>query len=155
MNNTLDISADINIKYSHFIGQFNSLKSTYCCLFYRYIFIGNTVKMDFTNGVHNGINRLLHRMLHCNNIIVNQCIIHASYDPHTIIGYKLSFNISKFGYNLDDLCLRYNSPVTLAAEKISQIDCKHTLCLARSKQVSIEGFSDEELNDRINCIAVD
>ena len=67
-----------------------------------------------------------------------------------------SFFRSKFGYNLYDLslsqCLRYRH---LTAEKRSQVDCVHTLCLARSKQVSIEGFSDEELNDMIKFISVD
>ena len=43
----------------------------------------------------------------------------------------------------------------LNAEKRSQVDCVYTLCLARSKQVSIEGFSDEELNDMIKFISVD
>ena len=47
----------------------------------------------------------------------------------------------------------------LTAEKISQVDCVHTrvhtLCLARSNQVSIEGFSDEELNYMIKFISVD
>ena len=96
-------------------------------------------------------------MLHCNNSIVNQCIMHASHDANTLIGYKLSFFRSKFGYNLYDLtqCLRYSSPVHLTAEKRSQVDCVHTLCLARSKQVSIEGFSDGELNDMIKFISID
>ena len=57
--------------------------------------------------------KFLHRMLHCNNSIVNQCIMHASHDANTLIGYKLSFFRSKFGYNLYDLslsqCLRYTS----------------------------------------------
>ena len=98
-------------------------------------------------------------MLHCNNSIVNQCIRHASHDANIIIGYKLKFFRSKFGYNLYDLslsqCLRYSSPVHLTAEKRSQADCIHTLCLARSNQVSIEGSSDEELNDMIKFISVD
>ena len=98
-------------------------------------------------------------MLRCNNSIVNQCIMHASHDANTLIGYKLSFFISKFGYNLYDLsksqCLRYSNPVHLTAEKRSQVDSVHTLCLARSNQVSIEGFSDEELNDMIKFILVD
>ena len=42
----------------------------------------------------------------------------------------------------------------LTAEKRSQVDCVHTLCLARSKQVSIEGFSDEGLNDMIDFMSV-
>ena len=52
-------------------------------------------------------------------------------------------------------CLRYSSHVPLTAEKRSQVDCVHTLCLARLNQVSIEGFSDEELNDMIEFISVD
>ena len=71
----------------------------------------------------------------------------------------MSFFRSKFGYNLYDLslsqCLRYSSSVHLTAEKISQVDCLYTLCLARSNQVSIEGFSDEKLNDMIKFISVD
>ena len=43
----------------------------------------------------------------------------------------------------------------LTAEKRYQVDFVHTLCLARSKQISIEGFSDEELNDMIKYISVD
>ena len=79
--------------------------------------------------------------------------MHASHDANALIGYKLTFFRSKFGYNLYDLslsqCLRYSSPVHLTAEKRSQVDCVHTLCLVRSKQVSIKGISDEELNDMI------
>ena len=33
--------------------------------------------------------KFLHRMLHCNISIVNQCIMHASHDANTLIGYKL------------------------------------------------------------------
>ena len=44
-------------------------------------------------------------------------------------------------------CLR---SVHLTADKISEVDYVHTLCLARSNQVSIEGFSDEEVNYMIN-----
>ena len=98
-------------------------------------------------------------MLHCNNSIVNQCITHASHDANTLIGYKLSFFRSKFCYNLCDLslsqCLRYRTPVHLTAEKRSQVDCVHTLCLARSNQISIESFSHEELYDMIKFISVD
>ena len=32
----------------------------------------------------------------------------------------------------------------LTEEKRFHIDCVHTLCLAHSNQVSVEGFSDEE-----------
>ena len=208
LNNTLDNSVDSNIKYSHFIGQFNNLKSkfgfiqpdifsnlfkSYCCSFYgsflwKYSSNGfNKCCTQWNKSVrnifylpHNAhrwllgplLNqphishqfyirdiKFLHRMLHCNNSIVNQCIMHASHDANTLIGYKLSFFRSKFGYNLYDIslsqCLRWSSPVHLTAEKRSQVDCVHTLCLARSNQVSIEGFSDEELNDMIKFISVD
>ena len=43
----------------------------------------------------------------------------------------------------------------LTAEKRSQVDCVHTLCLAHSNEVSIEGFFDEELNYMINFISVE
>ena len=33
----------------------------------------------------------MHRMLNCNNSIVNQCIINASHDANALIGYKQSF----------------------------------------------------------------
>ena len=85
--------------------------------------------------------------------------MHASHEANTIIGYKLSFFRSEFGYNLYDLslsqCLRYSSPVHLTAEKRSQVDCVHTLCLACSKPVSIESFADEEYNYMIKFISVD
>ena len=35
--------------------------------------------------------KFVHRMLHCNQSVVNQCIIHASHDANTLIEYKLSF----------------------------------------------------------------
>ena len=64
-------------------------------------------------------------MLNYNNSIVNQCIINASHDANTLIGYKLSFFKSQFGYNLYDLsfshCLRCSSPVHLTADKIYHI----------------------------------
>ena len=34
--------------------------------------------------------KFLHRMLHYNNSVVNQCIMHASHNANTLIGYKLS-----------------------------------------------------------------
>ena len=72
LNNTLDNSVDSNIKYSHFIGQFNHLKSKFgfiqpdifsnlfnhIVVHFTVRFYGNTVPMDLTNAVHNGINRL-------------------------------------------------------------------------------------------------
>ena len=195
LNNTWDNSVDSNIKYSHFIGQFNNLKSklgfiqpdifsnlfkSYCCSFHgsflwKYSSNGfNKCCTQWNKSVrnifylpHNAhrwllgplLNqphishqfyirdiKFLHRMLHCNNSIVNQCIMHSSHDANTLIGYKLLFFRSKFGYNFYDLslsqCLKYSSPVHLTAEKRSQVDCVHTLCLARSNQVTIEGFSD-------------
>ena len=42
----------------------------------------------------------------------------------------------------------------LTAEKRSHIGYVHTLCLARSNQVSVESFSDEELNAMLIFIAV-
>ena len=65
--------------------------------------------------------KFMHRMLNCNNSILNQCIINASHYANTCLGYKLSFFRYKFDYNLYDLslsqCLRYSGPVHLTAEK--------------------------------------
>ena len=72
LNNTFDNSVDRNIKYSHFIGQFNNLNGKFAfiqpdilVIYLSHIvvhftvrFYGNTVPMDLTNAVHNGINRL-------------------------------------------------------------------------------------------------
>ena len=86
--------------------------------------------------------------------------MHASHDANTLMGYKLSFFRSKFGYNLYDLslaqCLRYSSPVHLTAEKRSLVGLVYTLYVwhAQSK-FQFEGFSDEELNDMIKFISVD
>ena len=63
---------DSNIKYSHFISQFNNLKSkfglynqiflviylSHIVVHFTVRFYGNTVQMDLTNAVYNGINRL-------------------------------------------------------------------------------------------------
>ena len=207
LNNTLDNSVGSNIKYSHFIGQFNNLKSklgfiqpyifshlfkSYCSFYGSFLWkyssngfnkcctqwnksVRNTFYLPYNahrwllgpllNQPHISHQfyirdiKFLHRMLHCNNSIVNQCIMHASHDANTFIGFKLPFFLSKFGSNLYNLslyrCLRYTSPVYLPAEKKSKVDCVHTLCLARSNQVSIESFSGEELNDMIKFISVD
>ena len=42
--------------------------------------------------------------------------------------------------------------MNLAVDNRSEVDGVYALCLARSNQVSIENFSDEELNVIINCI---
>ena len=74
LNNTLDNSVDGNIKYSHFISQFNNLNSKFGFIqpdsFSNLVILShivvhftvrlyvNTVQMDLANAVHNGINRL-------------------------------------------------------------------------------------------------
>ena len=64
---------------------------------------------------------------------------------------------------LSDVCDEHTSclgqPVgahggDLTADKISHIVGVHTICLARSNHVTVEGFSDEELNAMLNFIAV-
>ena len=72
LNNTLDNSVDSNIEYSHFIVQFNDLKSGFgfmqpdiLVIYLSHIVVNFTVRfyrnafqMDLTHAVHNGINRL-------------------------------------------------------------------------------------------------
>ena len=72
LNSALDNYVDRNIKYSQFIGQFNSLKSKFgflqpdmfsnlfksYCYSFMVRFYGNIVQVGLRNVVHNGINRL-------------------------------------------------------------------------------------------------
>ena len=72
LNNTSDNYVASNIKYSHFIGQFNHLKSKFgfiqpdilviylsnIVVHFTVRFYRNTAQMDLTNAVHNGINQL-------------------------------------------------------------------------------------------------
>ena len=84
--------------------------------------------------------------------------MYSSHDANTLIAYKcifLDLNLVTIYMIYVYLSIKYSSPVHLTAEKISQVDYVHTLCLARYNQVSIEGFSDEELNDMIKFISVD
>ena len=74
-----------------------------------------------------------------------------------LLDINCHFFKSKFGYNLYNLSLSFSVfkiYQSCAFNCSSQVDCVHTLCLARSTQVSIEGFSDEELNDLIKFISV-
>ena len=68
-------------------------------------------------------------MLHCNNSILKQCIIHESHYDTTLIRYKwtfftyLNFVIIYMLYDFSLApCLKYSRPVYLTA-KISDVDC--------------------------------
>ena len=50
-------------------------------------------------------------------------------------------------------CLRQVPPATLDMENSSLVDCLHTLIMARSNEVTVDGFEMEELGMSITYIA--
>ena len=50
-------------------------------------------------------------------------------------------------------CLRQVHPATLDMEDQSLVDCLHTLIMAKSNEVTVDGFEIEELDFIINSIA--
>ena len=50
-------------------------------------------------------------------------------------------------------CLRQVHPATLDMEDQSHVDCLHTLIMAKSNEITVDGFQMEELDLIINSIA--
>ena len=71
--------------------------------------------------------------------------------------YRIYFNRYKFGFNLIDrdlkYCLQRCKPTSLYIYKQYRINCVHTISLARSNHVSVEGFGIDEINVIIDYIA--
>ena len=102
--------------------------------------------------------KLLYNMnMFVNNTIVHECLHNAMYNANTVIGYKITFFRENFNINLfeNDInyCLRYVHPATLDMEDQSLVDCLHTLIMAKSDEVTVDGFEMEELDFIINSIA--
>ena len=91
------------------------------------------------------------------NTIVQECLHNAMYNANTVIAYKLAFFRENFNINLfeNDInyCLRQVHPATLDMENQSLVDCLHTLIMAKSDEVIVDGFEMEELDFIINSIA--
>ena len=92
-----------------------------------------------------------------NNTIVQECLHNVIYNANTVIGYKLTLFRENFNINLfkNDInyCLRHVHPTTLDMEAQSLVDCLHTLIMAKSDEVTVDGFEMEELDFIINSIA--
>ena len=102
--------------------------------------------------------KLLYNMsMFVKNTIVQECLHNAIYNANTVIGCKLAFFRENVYINLfeNDInyCLRQVHPATLDMEDRSLVDCLHTLIMAKSNQVTVDGFEMEELDFIINSIA--
>ena len=97
----------------------------------------------------------LHSMNKCSNIIVRQCMFNALQNVKNIIGRKFVFY--RFGFYLLDrdlkYCIQRCKPASLSTKKLSHVNCVHTLSLARSNHVSVEGFDIDEIHFIIDYIA--
>ena len=102
--------------------------------------------------------KLLYNMnMFVKNTIAQECLHNAMYNANTVIGCKLAFFRENFCINLfeNDInyCLRQVNPATLDMEDQSLVDCLHTLIMAKSDEVTVDGFEMEELDLIINSIA--
>ena len=90
------------------------------------------------------------------NTIVQECLLNAIYNANTIIGYNFRENVY---INLfENICnmnysLRQMHPATLDMEDNSPVDCLHTLIMARSNELTVDGLEMEEFDCIINSIA--
>ena len=100
--------------------------------------------------------KCMYNMLNCPNDIVKQCMYNARNNSNTLIGYKIAFMRSRYGFSVFDAnmnnCIHQMKP-SLTIEQQSQVDCLHTLCLAKSNHITIGGFTHEEINCMIEFIA--
>ena len=104
--------------------------------------------------------KLLYNMsMFVKNTIVQECLHNAMYNANTVIGYKLAFfleNLKIYLFKNDiiyNYCLRQVHLATLNMEDQSLVDCLHMLIMAKSNEVTVEGFEMEELDFIINSIA--
>ena len=102
--------------------------------------------------------KLLHSIKHeISNSIVSECLSCALNDSNTVIGYKLAYYRENFNINIleHDLkyCLEHVKPDPLSIERQSLITCLQELPLAKCRQLIVNGFISEELDDMINFIS--
>ena len=73
----------------------------------------------------------LHRLLPSTNSIVRQCIMNASSNANTLIGYKMSYYRSMYGIDIcnADLnyCLLRAKPLCLTHDQHAQVKCLYEL----------------------------
>ena len=107
--------------------------------------------------------KLLYNMnMFVKNTIVQEYLHNVTFDQRYmlyVICYRIqisifqeNFNINLFENNIN-YCLRQVHPATLDMEDQSLVDCLHTLIMAKSDEVTVDGFEMEELDFIINSIA--
>ena len=101
--------------------------------------------------------KLLHSIKHeISNSIVSKCLSCALSDSSTVIGYKLAY---RENFNIDILehdlkyCLEHVKPEALSIERQSLIKCVQELPLTKCRQLIVNGFISEELDDMINFLS--
>ena len=98
--------------------------------------------------------KFLHSLLQSTNSIVSQCVMNASSNANTLIGYKMSYYRSMYGidiYNADlNYCLLRAKPLCLTPDQHAQVNSLYELSLAKSNHIIIDGFNPDEINDTIN-----
>ena len=91
------------------------------------------------------------------NSIVSECLYCALSDSSTVIGYKLAFYRENFNINIleHDLkyCLDHVKPEALSIERQSLITWLQELSLPKCRQLIVNGFNNEDLDDMINFIS--
>ena len=102
--------------------------------------------------------KLLHSIKYkISNSIVSECLSCALSDSYTVIGYKLAFYRENFNMSIleHDLkyCLEHVKPESLSIERQSLITCLQELSLAKCRQLIVNVFNNEDLDDMINFIS--
>ena len=101
--------------------------------------------------------KFLHRLLQSTNSIVRQCIMNASSNANTLIGYKMSYYRSMYGIDICNADLNYclirAKPLCLTPDQHAQVNCLYELSLAKSNHIIIDGLNPDEITDTIIAIA--
>ena len=103
--------------------------------------------------------KFLHSLLQSTNYIVRQCIMNASSNANTLIGYKMSYYRSMYGIDICNADLNYcllrarARPLCLTPDQHAHVNCLYELSLAKSNHRIIDGFDPDEITDIINAIA--
>ena len=102
--------------------------------------------------------KFIYRLLNCHNCIVKECLTVGINNSNTIIGYKLAFIRSRFGFNVIDtrydVCLHNIIGTQLTVEQQNLVNCIHTLIFTRSNNLCIDNFSNYDINYIIDYIAI-
>ena len=161
-------STDVIHKRSDFMGYFNKLMpkfvyihaeiqcnlfKTYCCSYHGSILWHyNSHGFDkYCTQWNKSVKKIfsLPNTDHIYITIVQECLHNAICNVNTIVEYKLTLFRNGLNTNLIENDINYSlcqvHPATLDMEDKSLIDCLHTLIMARSNKVTVDGFEMEEL----------